>query len=130
MPAEGTEMRPRQGRGSTDDAPQGLSAEGTPPQSPKDLPRLTAGVLERLRARRPRVHCITNAVAQAFTANMLLAAGAVPSMPIAAEEFADFVGGADALLVNLGTFDAQRRAAAEVAVETAAAKNVPWLLDP
>jgi hydroxyethylthiazole kinase len=130
MPAEGTEMRQRQRRGSTDDAAQGLAAEGTAPQASRDLPRLTAGVLERLRARRPRVHCITNAVAQAFTANMLLAAGAVPSMTIAAEEVADFVSGADALLVNLGTFDAQRRAAVEVAVETAAAKNVPWLLDP
>ena len=30
----------------------------------------------RLRARGPRVHCITNAVAQNFTANVLLAAGA------------------------------------------------------
>ncbi len=123
-------MRQRQRRGSMDEAAPGLAAAGTAPQYPKDLPRLTAGVLERLRARRPRVHCITNAVAQAFTANMLLAAGAVPSMTIAADEIADFVGGADALLVNLGTFDAQRRAAVEVAVETAAAQNVPWLLDP
>ena len=30
----------------------------------------------------PRVHCITNAVAQNFTANVLLAAGAVPSMTL------------------------------------------------
>ena len=38
--------------------------------------------------RRPRVHCITNAVAQNFTANVLLAAGAVPSMTIAPKEIA------------------------------------------
>jgi hypothetical protein len=38
-----------------------------------------ADLIERLRARRPRVHCITNAVAQNLTANVLLAAGAVPS---------------------------------------------------
>ena len=44
-----------------------------------DWPAVTADILERLRERRPRVHCITNAVAQAFTANMLLAAGTVPS---------------------------------------------------
>ena len=67
---------------------------------------------ERLRARAPRVHCITNAVAQTFTANMLLAAGAVPSMTIAAEEIGAFAARADALLVNLGTFDAERREAA------------------
>ncbi len=48
-----------------------------------ELPVIAADMLERLRARRPRVHCITNAVAQNFTANMLLAAGAVPSMTIA-----------------------------------------------
>ncbi|HXZ46436.1 MAG TPA: hydroxyethylthiazole kinase, partial [Pseudolabrys sp.] len=30
-------------------------------------------VFARLRARGPRVHCITNAVAQNFTANVLLA---------------------------------------------------------
>jgi hydroxyethylthiazole kinase len=81
-------------------------------------------------ARAPRVHCITNAVAQAFSANMLLAAGAVPSMTIAADEVANFVGGADALLVNLGTLDPQRREAIGLAVEAASRKSIPWLLDP
>ena len=75
------------------------------PQS--ELPTLTADILARVRARGPRVHCITNAVAQAFTANMLLAVGAVPSMTIAADEIAAFTAGAQALLVNLGTFDAE-----------------------
>ena len=51
-----------------------------------ELPAIAADILERLRERRPRVHCITNAVAQNFTANMLLAAGAVPSMTIAPKE--------------------------------------------
>jgi hydroxyethylthiazole kinase len=98
------------------------------PQS--ELPRLTADILERVRARRPRVHCITNAVAQAFTANMLLAAGAVPSMTIAPEEVAAFTASADALLVNLGTFDAERREAADTAIEVATEEARPWLLDP
>jgi hydroxyethylthiazole kinase len=98
------------------------------PQS--ELPRLTADILERVRARRPRVHCITNAVAQAFTANMLLAAGAVPSMTIAPEEVAAFTASADALLVNLGTFDAGRRDAADTAIEVAREEGRPWVLDP
>jgi hydroxyethylthiazole kinase len=98
------------------------------PQS--ELPRLTADILERVRARRPRVHCITNAVAQAFTANMLLAAGAVPSMTIAPEEVAAFTASADALLVNLGTFDRERREAADIAVEVAREEGRPWVLDP
>ncbi len=76
-----------------------------------DVPQIAAALLERLRARSPRVHCITNAVAQNFTANVLLAAGAVPSMTLSAEEIGAFVAGADALLVNLGTFDRERREA-------------------
>ena len=95
-----------------------------------ELPAIAADLIARLRERRPRVHCITNSVAQAFTANVLLAAGAVPSMTIDAEEIADFVAGADALLLNLGTFDAERRHAAEIAIETANANHRPWVLDP
>ena len=84
----------------------------------------------RLRARAPRVHCITNAVAQTFTANVLLAAGAIPSMTLRADEIGAFVARADALLVNLGTFDAERRDAAATALEVASEEGVPWVLDP
>src|ERR1700704_7089731 len=96
---------------------------------PRDLPLVSADILARIRPRRPRVHCITNAVAQNFTANMLLAAGAVPSMTIASDESAVFVAGADALLVNLGTLDPERRGAIEIAIATAG-ERVPWILDP
>ncbi len=95
-----------------------------------DLPDIAAAIVGRVRAHRPRVHCITNMVAQAFTANMLLAAGAVPSMTIAADEVASFVARADALLINLGTFDAERRAATEIAIEEAVDESIPWALDP
>ena len=91
------------------------------PQS--DLAHVTADILARLRARRPRVHCITNNVAQNFTANALLAAGAVPSMTLAAEEIGAFVASADGLLVNLGTFDDERREAAATAIEVAAERS-------
>ena len=97
MPAEGAEMR--------------CAAKRTLPRCP-NCPPSPADILERIRARRPRVHCITNAVAQNFTANVLLAAGAVPSMTVAPEEVGAFVARADALLVNLGTFDRERREAA------------------
>ena len=95
-----------------------------------DMAQAAARLLERLRTRSPRVHCITNAVAQNFTANVLLSLACVPSMTLSAEEIAAFVAGSDALLVNLGTFDAERRAAAEIAVETAAREGVSWVLDP
>ena len=95
-----------------------------------DVPQIAAALLDRLRARSPRVHCITNAVAQNFTANVLLAAGAVPSMTLSPEEIGAFVARADALLVNLGTLDYERREATAVAVEAATRRNVPWVLDP
>jgi hydroxyethylthiazole kinase len=100
------------------------------PRSIGCLPAACADVIERVRAHSPRVHCITNAVAQNFTANVLLAAGARPSMTISPEEIGSFVASADALLVNLGTFDAVRREATDIALKVAAEESLPWVLDP
>jgi hydroxyethylthiazole kinase len=69
-------------------------------------------------------------VAQAYTANMLLAVGAVPSMTTSPEEVGGFVAGADALLVNLGTFDHGRRIAVDRAIGAANDAGIPWVLDP
>jgi len=102
--------------------PQAASRDG--------VAQMASDILARLRARAPRVHCITNAVAQNFTANVLLAAGCIPSMTLSAEEIGPFVAGAQGLLVNLGTFDRERRQATGIAVETAAAHALPWVLDP
>jgi hydroxyethylthiazole kinase len=111
MPAEGEEMR-------------------TSPNS-RAIADGAADVLSRLRAGAPRVHCITNSVAQNFTANVLLALGAQPSMTISPEEIGHFAGGADALLVNLGTFDRERAEAIDIAVVAAeTAGRRPWVLDP
>jgi hydroxyethylthiazole kinase len=89
-----------------------------------------AGLIERLRAARPRVHVLTNPVAQAFTANMLLALGAEPAMTAAPDEIADFVVRSGALLVNLGMLDQARREASEAAIDAARGAGVPWVLDP
>jgi hydroxyethylthiazole kinase len=97
---------------------------------PAAIARRASELVVRIRARRPRIHCITNSVAQAFTANALLAIGAVPSMTSSRDEIAAFVTGADGLLVNLGTLEAERREAIRIAIETAAEKSIPWLLDP
>jgi len=98
--------------------------------APVELADIAADVLARIRERAPRVHCITNSVAQQYTANMLLAAGAVPSMTLSPEEIGGFVAGADALLVNLGTFDDERRSAIEVALAAGRERRLPWVLDP
>jgi len=110
MPAEGEEMRTSEDAGA--------------------VPQMVADVLDRLRRQAPRVHCITNTVAQNFTANVLLAAGALPAMTIAPGEIGPFVAGSQALLVNLGTFDRDRRDAIAIAIEAANKGQVPWVLDP
>ncbi len=97
--------------------------------APRDLALTAADILARIRARRPRVHCITNSVAQNYTANMLLAAGAIPSMTTDPAEIREFVASADALLVNLGTLDAVRQAAIKAALAQAEG-HMPWVLDP
>jgi hydroxyethylthiazole kinase len=104
-----------------------------PTDLPVDIPSLVADILAQIPARAPRVHCITNAVAQNFTANMLLALGGVPSMTIARDEIDDFVARADALLINLGTLDPERRAAVDRAVRVAVSRaptHMRWVLDP
>jgi hydroxyethylthiazole kinase len=110
-----------------------MPAEGEEMRASPDVrafAQAAADILARLRAKAPRVHCITNSVAQNFTANVLLAAGAQPSMTIAPEEIGHFVVGADALLVNLGTFDQERAEAIDLAVAAATADRRPWVLDP
>lgn len=109
-------------------APQGGTNPGV--TDPGELADCAADLLEHLRARQPRVHCITNAVAQNFTANVLLAVGAIPSMTISPDEVSGFAARADALLVNLGTFDGGRRAATEAALAQVAQEGKPWVLDP
>jgi hydroxyethylthiazole kinase len=98
--------------------------------APVELADIAADILARIRDRAPRVHCITNTVAQNYTANMLLAAGAVPSMTISPEEIVSFVASADALLVNLGTFDEERRRAVNIALGAVQTARMPWVLDP
>jgi hydroxyethylthiazole kinase len=108
MPAEEVEMH----------APRSEIVEGS------------AELMTRVREHRPHVHCITNTVAQTFTANMLLALGAIPSMTTAPDEIAPFVARADALVINLGTLDRERREACEIAIVKASAVAAPWVLDP
>lgn len=87
-------------------------------------------LLDKIRAERPRVHCLTNPVAQNISANCLLAIGAAPSMTADAEVIDDFVGGTQALVVNLGMLDEARKASIPKAVATANKLGRPWLLDP
>ncbi len=86
--------------------------------------------LYALAERAPRVHCITNSVAEAYSANLLLAVGAQPAMSRDPKELPQFLSGAASLLVNIGTLDEARRHAVEVAIGAATEYGIPWVLDP
>ncbi len=95
-----------------------------------ELIQVAGDILVLVRKRRPQVHCITNTVAENFTANVLLAAGATPSMSVNPDEILAFIANTDGLLINLGTPDEQRNKAVSLAVDVAEKEDIPWLLDP
>jgi hydroxyethylthiazole kinase len=86
--------------------------------------------LERIREKAPLVHNIANYVSMEVAANTLLAAGAQPAMVHAAEEVADFVAIAEALVVNIGTLSPPWVRAMEIAAARAVEFGKPWVLDP
>lgn len=99
-------------------------------QKPLPTPGDVAELLAKVRARRPRVHCLMNTVVQKFTADGITVVGGIPSMTSSRDEIADFVAKANALTINLGTLDAERRAVIRIAVEIANASGKPWIVDP
>ena len=77
------------------------------------------------------MHCITNAVAQNFTANMLLAAGAVPSMTIAPKEVKALRARAPTRSWSTSAPSTpERQKAALAAIGVANKAGIPWVLDP
>lgn len=86
--------------------------------------------LERVRERRPLVHCITNVVTIGRVADAIAALGARPIMASAPEEVADVAAQAQALLLNLGTPSADRWEAARQAAVRARQVGVPVVVDP
>lgn len=89
-----------------------------------------ASVLARVASQRPRVQCLTNTVAQNITANMLLAFGAIPSMAIHVDEVAAMAQGAGAILINIGTINAESELAIPKLLEVARDQAKPLVFDP
>lgn len=94
-------------------------------------PLQLAQVLEELRRRSPLVLSLTNTVAQAITANMLLAVGAAPVMLQDPEEIGQLLPAAcGGLLINVGTLSREQADTQRHAVQAAHAAGIPWVLDP
>ncbi len=86
--------------------------------------------LQQVRTQSPIVHNITNYVAMSFNANALLALGASPIMAHAREEMEDMVSISGALVINIGTLDAQWIESMVEAGRAMRALNRPIILDP
>lgn len=86
--------------------------------------------LNAVREKSPLVHNITNYVVMNNTANGLLAIGASPVMAHAKDEVADMAGIASALVINIGTLDAEWVESMLIAGTTAVDKGTPVILDP
>lgn len=66
-------------------------------------PQVVFDLLEKVRERKPLVHCVTNQVVMNFTANTLYALGASPLMSHAPEEATELSNIRANLLINIGT---------------------------
>lgn len=86
--------------------------------------------LEKLRAKRPLVHNITNYVVMNTTANALLAIGASPIMAHSPEELNELISLADAVVINIGTLDDRWIYSMLTAARIAKKLNKPIVLDP
>ena len=83
---------------------------------------------QRVRQERPLVHCITNVVTVTDCANILLAAGASPTMAHHPEEVAEVTGGCRSLVCNLGATESLE--AMVNAAGAAVRLSHPIVLDP
>lgn len=86
--------------------------------------------LDRIRARRPLIHCVSNIVSANDCANVVLAAGAGPIMAHAPEEMADITAASDATVLNTGTPDEARFRTCLLCGREAARLGRPVVLDP
>ncbi|MDM7992441.1 MAG: hydroxyethylthiazole kinase [Candidatus Fermentibacter sp.] len=86
--------------------------------------------LAALRAERPLIHHITNSVVTNFTANITLCLGASPVMAPAAEESAEMVRAAGALVLNIGTLDPAMVGSMISAGRRANELSIPVVFDP
>jgi hydroxyethylthiazole kinase len=83
-----------------------------------------------IRQKAPVVHNITNYVVMNSTANALLSLGASPVMAHAAEEVAEMVNIASALVINIGTLSPAWVSAMFIAAAQARKRGVPVVVDP
>lgn len=104
----------------------------TTPASPDEagLRISIAAAVDALRATRPMVGSITNAVSMEFVANAQLATGASAAMVYLTDEAEALARVGGALYVNMGTLMPVHAESIPIAARTAHEAGCPWVLDP
>lgn len=89
-----------------------------------------AELWEKLKTKRPLVHCITNYVTINDVANVLLAAGASPAMVEHEQDAGDFARLAGAIYLNVGSLTLDQELAIAGVVSASREECIPMVLDP
>jgi len=89
-----------------------------------------ADIMEKVRARRPLVHHITNYVTVNDCANVTLCAGGSPVMTDEAKDIKEMVGLASAVVLNIGTLNERTIESMILAGKEANKAKIPVILDP
>ena len=91
---------------------------------------LTKQLKEKMQARKPLVHHITNFVTIYQCARITSFLGASPVMAFSAAEAAEVTAVADALVINTGTLNDEFIKSIPISLATAKAHHIPVVLDP
>lgn len=86
--------------------------------------------LTQIKEKNPLTHCITNSVTINDCANAVLAIGGSPFMAEDAEELAEVVTIADALVINIGKLSKEQIKSMNVSAKVANETDTPIILDP
>lgn len=95
-----------------------------------DILQTAATILKKVRETRPLIHHLTNYVTINDCANITLAAGASPVMANDPAEVEDMVSHAAALVINIGTLDANKVNSMIAAGKKANSLGIPVIFDP
>ena len=96
----------------------------------KNFENIIKNNLKIIKEKNPLTHCITNSVTINDCANAILAIGGSPFMAEDAEELAEVVAIADALVINIGKLSENQIKSMKISSKTANETNTPIILDP
>lgn len=96
----------------------------------KEINKKAAEIFLRIRKQKPLVHQITNFVVMNDTANITMHIGGLPVMAQAKEEMNEMTAIAGALVLNIGTLQADWVESMKLAGKRANELHIPIILDP